>query len=181
MLFGSLFSSFEVLLSPGFLLSLELVVLDLFGLLLEDGLNEHSSVLELVTLGGEVELVVDGSVDLLGGSVLLEQSPQHSLPSHPEHLGGHSALEGASALTDTGVSAESDGLEVLSGSGPGVHLLLPLHDEAVLDEFADEDSGVGLADLLHFAGVDPDSLSAALEHFRCQSFLTFETHHQFYK
>ena len=140
MLFGSLFSSFEILLSSGFLLSLELVVLDLFGLLLEDSLNQHSSVLELVTLGGQVELVVDGSVDLFGGSILFEQSSQDSLPSHPKDLGGHSAFEGSSTFTNTSVSAESDSLEVLSGSGPGVHFLLSLHDETILDEFADENS-----------------------------------------
>ena len=165
LLVGSLLSALQVLLPSGVLLSLQLFSLDLFGLLLENSLDQDGSVLELVTLGGQVELVVDGSVDFLGGSILLEESPEDSLPAHPEDLGGHSAFAGSASFTRSSVPAEPLGLEMLSGSGAGVHLLLPLHDEAVLDELADEDPAVGLTDLLDFAGVHPDALASALEHF----------------
>jgi len=50
LLFGSLFSSFLVLLSSCFLLSFELVVFDLLAFLFENGFNEYGSVFELVTL-----------------------------------------------------------------------------------------------------------------------------------
>lgn len=161
-----LFSALEILLSPGILLSLDLFGLNLFGLLLENGLDEHSSVFELVTLGGKVKLVIDGSVYLLGSSILFEESPEDSLPAHPQDLGGHSAFASTSAFTRAGVPAQSLGLQMLSGAGPGVYFLFALHDEPILDEFADEDPGVGLADLLDFAGIHPDPLPTALEHFR---------------
>ena len=49
---GSLFSALEVLLPPGLLLGLDLLGLNLFGFLLENGLDKDSPVLELVALGG---------------------------------------------------------------------------------------------------------------------------------
>jgi len=159
------------------LLSLELVGLHLFGLFLEDGFNEDSPVLELVALGSEVKLVVEGAIDLLGLSVLPEEPPEYSLPADPQDFGGHPAFAGSPTFTCASVVAFALGLEVQSGSGAGVHFLFSLHDEAVLDEFAHEHSGVGLADLLHLVGVHPHALLSALQHLSCQSFLTFQTHH----
>ena len=163
LLVGSLLSALQVLLPSGVLLGLQLFSLDLFGLLLENSLDQDGPVLELVTLGGQVKLVIDGSIDLLGGSVLLQQPPQDSLPAHPKDFSGHSAFTGSSALTRTGVPAESLCFEMLASAGSGVHLLLSLHDETILDELPDENSRVGLTNLLDFAGVHPDPLPTALE------------------
>ena len=164
LLLGTLLPELEVLLPPGVLLGLKLLGLHLLCLLLEDGLDQHGSVLELVSLGGEVELVIEGSVDLLGLTVLPQQSPQDALPAHPQDLGGHSALTGSSPLSGTSVVALALGLEVQSSSGPGVYFLFALHNESVLDELPDEDPGVGLANLLNLIGVHPNSLLAALQH-----------------
>jgi hypothetical protein len=54
-----------VLESSGFLLGFELFGVDLFSLLPEDGLYQDGFVLELVTLGSEVEFVIKSPVDLL--------------------------------------------------------------------------------------------------------------------
>jgi hypothetical protein len=83
LLFSSLLSSFLVLLSSSFLLSFELIVLNFLAFLFEDSFNQNCSVLELVTLGGQVEFMVDCSVNLFGSSVFLEKSSQNSLPPDP--------------------------------------------------------------------------------------------------
>ena len=140
MLLGSLLSELEVFLSAGVLLGLQLLGFHLFGLLLEDGLDEDSSVLELVAFGGKVELVVEGAIDLLGFSVLPQQSSEDSLSAHPKDLGGHSAFASTSALSGTSVIALALGFKVKSCSGARVHFLFALHDEAVLDELSNKDS-----------------------------------------
>jgi hypothetical protein len=177
LLFGTLLSKLEILLSSGILLGLQLLSLNLLGLLLEDGFDQDSSVFELVTLGGEVELVVEGAIDLLCLSVLPEQSSEDSLSANPQDFGGHSCLPGTSAFTSTSVISLALGFEVESGTGAGVNFLLALHDETVLDEFADEDAGVGLADLLNLIGIHPDTLFSALQNSSSQSFLTLQTNH----
>ena len=96
-----------VLLSSGLLLSFQLFGIDLFGLLLENSLNQDGFVLELVTLGSKIKFVVKSSVDLLGSSILSQEPSEDSLSSNPEDFGGHSGLSGTSLFTGTGVSAES--------------------------------------------------------------------------
>jgi len=60
-----------------------------------------------------------------------------------------------------------------------VDFLLSLHDKTVLDELSDEYSGVGLSDLFEFVGINPNSLLSALQDFRGDSLLTFQTDHKF--
>ena len=84
--------------------------------------------------------MVKMTVELLGFSVLPEQSSEDSLSPHPEDLGGHSALLSTSTLSGSSVVAFALGFKVKSSSGSGVDFLLSLHDETILDEFADEDS-----------------------------------------
>jgi hypothetical protein len=60
-----------------------------------------------------------------------------------------------------------------------VNFLFSLHDETILDEFSDEDSGVGLTDLFNFVWIDPNSLESTLKDFSSKSFLAFQTDHKF--
>ena len=90
--------------SSCFSLLLELGFSDLLLLHLVDGLNKNGLVLELITLGSEIEVMVDISRDLLGFSVLLEKSSEDSLSSHVKDLNGHSCVSGTLSLTETGVS-----------------------------------------------------------------------------
>ena len=48
--------------------------------------NESTLVLEGVTLGQEVELVVEVLVDLSGGTVLDEETAEDTETAHPENL-----------------------------------------------------------------------------------------------
>ena len=111
--------------------------------------------------------MIQSSINLFGLSVLLEQPSQNPLPSDPQKFSGHTCLSGTSSLSGTSMSSKPFGFEMFSGSSPGVDDLLSLHDQTVLDELFNEYSGVGLADLLYFVGIHPDSLPAALQHFGC--------------
>ncbi len=106
----------------------------LFVSLSVDGLDQDSLVLVLVTLGVEVEGVVQALVDLAGLSVLAEQSSEGSLSSDPEDLDWESGVAGTSSLTDTGVSSSSLGDLVESGSGARVDLDTLLDNETVLNK-----------------------------------------------
>lgn len=133
---SSLLSSGSLVLS-GLLLLGKLLLSDLLLLHLVNGFNQHRLVLELVTLGGEVEVMIDVRGDLLGLSVLSQQSSQNSLSSHPLDLDWQSGVSGTLSLTVTVVSALSLGLMDSLDSGSGVHLDLPFHDESILVELTD--------------------------------------------
>lgn len=49
-------------------------------------LNQGALVLEGVTLGGVVQLMVEMLVDLAGGTVLDQQAAEDTLAAHPENL-----------------------------------------------------------------------------------------------
>jgi len=127
LLFGSKISS-------SLLLFLELLVSNSLLLHSVDGLNQDRLVLELVTLGGEVEFVVDVLSDFLGLSVLSQESSKHSLSAHPEHLNGHSCVSCTLSLTEAGMSSLSLSLVDSPAARSGVHGDCLLNDEAVLVE-----------------------------------------------
>jgi hypothetical protein len=86
-------------------LILELSLSDFLLLHLVDGFDQHGFVLELVTLGSEVEVMIDILGDLLGFSIFLKKSSKNSLSSHPEDLTWHSCVSGTLSLTHTVVSS----------------------------------------------------------------------------
>jgi hypothetical protein len=133
----SLFLSNGSLLLSSFLLLSKLLFSDLFLLHSVDGLDKNGLVLELVTLGGKIEMMVDIAGDLLGLSILSKESSQNSLSSHPLDLDGHSSVGGTSSFTVTVVSTLSLGLVNSLYSGSGVHLDLSLHDKTILSELSD--------------------------------------------
>jgi len=78
-----LFSFLTVFLARLASLGLELSFTLLVSLILVDGLDEDVLVLVHVTLGSEVHLSVLGRSDLLGLSVLAEESSENSGSAHP--------------------------------------------------------------------------------------------------
>merc|ERR1719191_2590024 len=104
------------------------------GLLLVDVLHQDSLVLEDVTLGLEVKLVVDVLVELLLLSVLGQKSSEDSLASHPQELDGHTRVSGTESLTGSGVSALSSGFGVGSCTGSRVDNGGLLDDQTILDK-----------------------------------------------
>ena len=87
----------------------ELLFSDFFLFHFVDGLNQDRLVFELVTLGSQIEMMVDILGDFLGLSIFLEKSSKNSLSSHPKDLRGHSCVFGSLPLTMSVVSSFSFG------------------------------------------------------------------------
>ena len=77
---------------------------------------------------------------------------------------GHTGVLGTLALTQTAVTTDAAGLVELTGAGAGVHGDGLLDDEAIADELADGLTGVGVGDLGHLIGVEPNLALAAADH-----------------
>ena len=123
--------------SSSLTLGLELLLTDLLLLHLVDALDKNGLVLEEVTLGAEVEMMVDILGDLLGLSILLEKSTEDSLATHPQDLDRHTGVGGTLSLTETVVSALSFGLMHSLNAGARVHLHALLKDESISVQLAD--------------------------------------------
>ena len=108
---GNLLSVVSLLLSSsgldssGIPLFSKFVLSDLLLLHLMDGFNKNELVLIKVTLGMEVEVMIDILGDLLGFSIFLEKSSEDSLSSHPQDLDWHSCAGLTSPFTSTVVSS----------------------------------------------------------------------------
>jgi len=142
-----------------------------------DGFNQDSLVLELVTLGTDVEFVVLVLIDLLLGSIFSEESSKNSLSSDPKDLLGHSGLLGTSSLTVAAMSALSSGLIESSCSSSRVDGGVSSNDDTVSDELSDAHSGVGEGDLAGLVGVEPQSLLSASKDGSSQSLLESQADH----
>ena len=153
LLFRTFLSDIQVFLTSGILLSLQLACLHLFSFLFENGLDQNSSVFELISLGSKIKFVIEGSVDLFGFPILLEQSSKNSLSANPQNFSGCSGLPSTATFTSASVISLTLGLQMQSSSRSRVNYLFALHYEAVLDEFADKNTRISLADLLDLVGI----------------------------
>merc|ERR1719414_1473859 len=104
-------------------------------LLLHDVINQHSFVLEPVSLDHHVQLVVLVLVDLARFSVLCNQFAQHSHSLDPQNLFRHSRIGGTFPLTRPRVSALSSGQHSLSHSPSGVYNAWLSDDKTIPDQF----------------------------------------------
>ena len=55
-----------------------------------NSLDENGLIFVLITLGGEIEIVVHMLIDFLGFSIFLKKSSQYSLSPHPQYFLWHS-------------------------------------------------------------------------------------------
>jgi len=124
-------------------------------LLLVDVLHEDTLVLESVTLGLQVQLVVQVAVNLLGLPVSLEQPPKDTHSHDPHGLLGGPGILGTLPLTKTSVPALPARLIVLAHTRPGVDSDRLLDDKTILDELADVLAGVGIGNLVDLVGIQP--------------------------
>lgn len=92
------------------------------------------------TLRSQVELVIEGTINLAGFSVLAQQPSQYSLSADPQNLGGHASLSGSLSLAETGVTTATLGFCMAASSGPRMDDGFALHHETVLDEFSHGDA-----------------------------------------
>jgi len=129
-------------------------------LLFVDVLHQDALVLKHVTLGFDVELVIEMSVDLLVFAVFLQQTPQDSHTPHPQLLDGHPSVGCSLALAGAGVTALSARESVLPRAGAGVNRLRLLDDQTVLDQPTDVLSRISVGNFIGFVGVHPDFVCA---------------------
>ncbi len=176
---SSLLSFFLVFGSSGILLGFEFFSLYFFGFFLENSFDQDSFVFELISFSSKVKSVIESSVDFFRSSIFSKESSEDSLSSDPKDFSGHSCLSCSSLFTGSTVSAQSFGLQMKSSSWSWMNVLLSLHDKTVFNKLSDEYSGVSLTNLFDFVRIDPNSFLSALEDFRCESLLTFQTDHKF--
>ena len=123
-----------VLGSSGIGLVLKILLTDGLGLGAMDSLDENVLVLELVTLGSEVELVVHLAIDLLLVSISLEEATEHAKTAHPDDLLGHTGVAGTLSLSSALMATLALGLSPSLAAGARVGSDDLPHDESVLDK-----------------------------------------------
>lgn len=143
---------------------------------LVDVLHKDTLVLEDVTLGLEVETMVEVLVNLASLTVLAKETTEDTLAAHPDDLGGHTGLGGTVTLTVTGVATLTLGLMTLTDAVAGVGDLGLADDETVLDELTDVLAGVGIGDLLDLVRVKPDLTLTTLHDASGKALLTGKVH-----
>jgi len=129
-----------------------------------NGLKQDTLVLELVTLGMEVEGVVDVLINFLGVTHLVEETTEHTDATHPEHLEGETRIGGTTTLTSTGVTSLALGLIALPHSVSRVNNGRLLHNKPILLQASNVAAGVGQRNFIDFVGVQPDLALSAFEH-----------------
>jgi len=77
---------------------------------------------------------------------------------------GHTGVLGTLTLTQTTVTTLATGQVELTGAGTGVHGDGLADDQAIADELADGLARVGVGDLAHLIGVEPNLALAAADH-----------------
>ena len=132
----SLFLSLGSLDSSSFLLLFELLFTDLLLLHLVDSFDKNGLVLVEVTLGSNIEVMIDILGNFLSLSVLPEKSSKDSLTSHPEDFDGHTSVLLSFSLTKAVMSTLSLGLMHSLDAGSRVHVNLSLHDETITEELS---------------------------------------------
>ena len=153
------------------LILLDFIISDLFLLFLEDGFKKDFFVLVLVTLGQEIELVVNLSVDLAVLSETSEETTEDSLSTNPEDLRWHAGVFATSSLSDAGVTSFALLLEAGASAEPGVDSVGPSENDSVLNQLLDVTTGCRQSNLACFLVVHPDAVAAALQHAGCESSL----------
>ena len=129
---NSLLLALLVLGATSLSLSLKISLTEGLSLGLVDLLDQHILVLELVTLGGEVELVVHVAVNLLLLSVSLKEATEDAKTAHVEDLLGHTGVSGTSPLTAALMATLALGLSPSLAARAGVSGDDLSHDQAVL-------------------------------------------------
>lgn len=174
---NSLLLALSVLGTTSVTLGIELSLTDLLSLELVDGLDQDVLVLELVTLGSKVELVVDVLVDLLGVSISLQKTSEDTGSADGQNLGWHTGITGTLLVTSTLMATLSLLSLVALYTGAGVHMDLSSDDKTILVELSDVLTGVGKSNLVGLIWINPDSLTSALKNGSGKSALKSEHSH----
>jgi len=82
-------------------LGINIGISDLFSFQFVNCFHENILVLELVTLGSKVQLVVDVLVDLFAVTILLQQSSKDSCSADSKDFAWHTGITGTLSVTGT--------------------------------------------------------------------------------
>ena len=80
----------------------------------------------------------------------------HVLQLYDDNIPRHTSVLGTLTLTQATVSSNSAGSGEFTGTGTGVHSDGLSDNKAILDEFFDGLTRVGIRDLIHLIRVEPD-------------------------
>jgi hypothetical protein len=180
LLVGTTFTKSLVLSTEDISLFSESLGTNLFSLSLVDVFHQDTLVLETVTLGLEVELVVQVLVDLASFSVLGQETTEDTHTAHPDNLAGHTSIGGTLSLTVTHVTTVTLGSSTLEDTEARLRDLGLTNDQTILDELTDVGTftntviylfgiqvikltRVGVGDFVDFIGVEPDLSLTTLE------------------
>lgn len=169
---GSSLSGSSVSESSGLGLLLQRLLTSSLSLSLDDVLDQSSLVLEGVTLGSQVQVVVQVLVNLAGVSVFSQQSSQNSQSSHPKDLGRHTGVSSTLSLTVTHVSTVTLGLGMSSSSRSGVNGHWLLNDGTVTVQLSDGLTRVSSGQLGGLVRVQPDLSLTNANDAGCKSLLS---------
>lgn len=130
--------------------------------------------LEGVTLGLLVELVVEGLVNLARLSVLGEKTTEDTNTSHPKDLSGHTSIGSTLSLTVTRVSTSTLSLLVGTSTSSGVTSLGLADNKTLRDQLADGLTRVGRRNVGGLIGIEPDLSLTNVKNAGGKSLLKFE-------
>merc|ERR1719457_412266 len=133
--------------SAGFGLITELLASLLLSFLLVNIFHQHTFVLEHVTFGFHVQLVVQMKVYLLLLSILAQKSSQNSHAVHPDHLLWHTSIRCTMSLAKSLMTSLPFRFQVSSCPCTTVHHLWLPDDQTIFDEFSDVLPRVGVCNL----------------------------------
>merc|ERR1712071_232021 len=152
----SSFAGFAYLKTAGFSLVWQHLAACLLSLLLVDELHQHTLVLEPITLGLHVKVVVQMAIDFLCFTIAFQQSPQHSHASNPHKLLGHTSIRSTLSLTKATVTALTASFCVFTNASTWVDGLGFLDDQTILNQLSDVLAGIGVGNLVDFVRVKPN-------------------------
>jgi hypothetical protein len=82
-------------------LSIKFSNTNLFSFEFMNGFHKYVLVFELVTLGTEVQLVIDMFVDLLAVTILLKESTKNTSSANVKNLAWHTSIHSTLSMTST--------------------------------------------------------------------------------
>ena len=109
----------------------------LLGLSLVNVFHKHTLVLETVTLGLDVEGVVQVLVNLASLTVLAQKTAEDTHAAHPEDLGRHTGVGSTLSLTMAHMATKTLGLVAFTDTETRLADLGLADDQTILDELTD--------------------------------------------
>jgi len=174
---GLALAKLAVLGTTGLSLIGDLLLLLLLGFGAPDILHQVLLALEHVTLGLEIEFLVEVLVNLLAFTILAQQSSEDTLASNPKALRRCAGLGSTTALSGTSVTSLAFGSQAESSTGATVNYLGLANNEPILDQLAHVLARVGQGNIAALIGVQPDFPLTTLQHAGGEALLQAKGHH----